>query len=347
MSPLSDASSALFISLAVAVVYLLLIRLLDLNEREPFWSTGLLFLFGFAGAGLVNVVVRSTLLELTVLPGAFAEELGKFLAIWAGLAMLAAAARLRGWSEFNGLMDGVIYGAAAGLGYAACETFVRELRVQDLAITRLNVSTLDVLWTSALTGLAHGLFGAIIGAGFGAAAHVYGAARRLALPLAGLVAAVLVHAGYRVLAYGDALGGSSAVVRLWIALLIPLVLIIAVIAYALLRERRTIAEELASETESGMVTADDLALLGSHGRRQSRYFSTLARGELSRCAALMALHNRQVQLALAKRRVTGETDSERLAAAQAEIERLRAALSETRSRLEAMSARRRGGAFGS
>jgi hypothetical protein len=85
--------------------------------------------------------------------------------------VLGAVARWRGWSEVNGLLDGVVYGAAAGLGTATGAAFTLELLVGASPVGR-SPSGGATLAGVTLSGLAQGLFGAIIGAGFGAAVRL-------------------------------------------------------------------------------------------------------------------------------------------------------------------------------
>lgn len=330
-------ADALLVSLLVAVVYLVLLRLLDLNEREPLWSVLFLFGLGLAAASLLRLLVRSTVLELTVLPGAAASELATFAAIAVGVAALEGAGRLRGWSELNGMMDGIVYGAAAGLGLATGDTLLRQLQPESGVMAGLSAGPFAAFWSNALTGLAGGLFGALVGAGFGVASQTHEPGKRLAFPVLGLAAAVVADAGYRVLAHGDALGGPEAVLRVWAALLLPLVLAAAVAIYALVQERRAIRAELAAERWTGAVSDADLAFLGSWPRRQGAYLRALASGDLARALRLMNLHNRQVQLALTKRKEAGEAHAGRRAGLQTEIERLRAAALEAKRALGQLS----------
>ncbi|HEY7460480.1 MAG TPA: PrsW family glutamic-type intramembrane protease [Gemmatimonadota bacterium] len=333
MPDLWGHSGALVLAVALALVYLILVRLADFNEREPIWSLALLFALGAFAAGILNALVPSATLHLKLWPGVLATELARFAAVGLGVAVLSTTARLRGWSELNGLMDGIIYGAAAGLGFATGEAFVRHLRPSAI-LAVLPVSAFGLFWTTALTGLAGGLFGALIGAGFGAASQAPTAARRIGPPVAGLAAAVLVHAGHEVLARGNALAGASAVARLWIALAVPLLAVIGLAAHALSRERLAIREELADERETGAVSDRDLALLESWPRRQSAYLAALLGGDLTRFAGLMALHNRQVMLALTKRTAAREQDPRRRSRFQAEVDHLRASVLTTKEVLQ-------------
>ncbi len=314
---------ALSLAVLVALIYLILVRFMDLNEKEPLWAVGLLFFLGALAATILPLLVSSVVLELSTFWGAVAEEVAKFVAFALGAAVLAAVARSRGWSEISGLMDGVVYGTAVGFGFATGEAFVRELLSAGVFDEALGAGPFTTLWTTALSGLSDGLFGAIIGAGFGAAVGARSALKRVGYPIAGLVVAIIVHAAYTQLAQGDSLGGSAGLARVWIALIIPIVFVGAVVVFALLRERRSIRDELSDERETGAVTDEELGILKSFVARRSRYIKAFARGDFDGWLALRELHNRQVQLALAKGRMSRESDPESRAETEAEVERLR------------------------
>jgi RsiW-degrading membrane proteinase PrsW (M82 family) len=316
------------LALVVAIIYLALVRFMDLNEKEPLWAVGLMFLLGAVAATVLPLLVGSAVLELNPLWEAVSEEVAKFVAFFLGVVVLAAVARSRGWSEISGLMDGIVYGTALGLGFATGEAFVRELAFGGTLGGAIDVGPFATLWTTALVGLSDGLFGAIIGAGFGAAAGVRPIAQEVGFPIAGLVGAILAHVAYTLLAEGNALGGTTGLVRAWVALVVPVLFVVAIMIVALVRERRAIREELAAERETGAVTEDELAVLGSFVNRRSRYTRAFTSGDFDGWLAMRELHNRQVQLALAKSRASGESDPGRRAAAEAEVGRLRATILE-------------------
>ena len=328
---------ALSLAVVVAIIYLAVVRFMDLNEKEPLWAMGLLFFLGFIFAAVLPLLVGSAVLELTVLWGAVAEEAAKFVAFALGAVALAAVARSRGWSEISGLMDGVVYGVAAGLGFAVGQDFIREILSPTGDMMGLAANPVTSVWTTALSGLSHGLFGAIIGAGFGAAAQARSSGQRFGYPALGFAGAILVHTIHQIIARGNAMGGSEAVARTWFALLLPLAVLVGIGLYALGRERRAIREELARETENGVVTAEEVAALQSFGAGQARYGKLLTSGDFGGWAGLRELQNRQVQLALAKRRLAEATDPEHRADVQAEVESLRASVLEMKQTLASMS----------
>lgn len=323
-----SASYALSVAIVIAIIYMFVIRLVDLNEREPLWAMALMFAVGAVAAGLVEIVFNDPSWELNTFKEAFSSELGKFVALVAGFGILSAVARMRGWSELNGLMDGVIYGVAVGLGFATGAGFLRHLEIGEAAVF-FDVTPFGLIWASALTGLAQGLFGAIQGAGFGAAVDARDDARRIGLPIVGLVAAIIVHMIFRYIAQGASIG-SGATLRGWIAAIIPLLLVIAAAILALRRESDAVAAELADEAASGTVTERELALLRNPAARRREYAKTFFKGDFDGWQALRQLHNRQVQLALIERRLRTEIDEERRQELRLEEANLRASIAVAR-----------------
>lgn len=320
-------------SLAIAVLYLLAIRLLDLNEREPLWSVTVLFVLGGAAGTLLRLTIDSTVLDLTVLRSAIFKESATFLAIAAGMWILAGIGRFRGWNEVSDLVDGLVYGMAAGLGFSSGETLARWLGATPSVSLSALTTPFGLATGAALAGLKHGVFGGIIGAGFGAGIGLRARVSQVALVAVALMIAIAMDAGHQVLAYGNALGGSSAALRAWMALTLPVLAVAGIGLYGLMTGRRAIRRYLADEVGSDIVSEADLAMLNSSIRRQLEYAGALATLRFRQLSSLTALHNRQVMLALAKSRSALESDLHRRAAIDSEVERLREKVRESQRRL--------------
>lgn len=331
----NDPLFALSLALVVAAVYLVVLRVIDLNEREPLWALGMALGLGAVAAAIAGAVVDPGFRELENVGEAVTAEGSKLVALALAVAALEGVSRLRGWSELNGPVDGLVYGAAVGLGYAVGEAFNRELLSGTDVGLSAGVSTLTLLWTTLLGGLSEGLFGAIIGAGFGLALAARAQVLRVVLPLVGALAAMAAHLGYAEFAQGNSLSGSFG--RSLIATLFPLALVVLLMVYGLARERGAIAGELADEVDSGTVTEDELQRLRSPGARRAEYRSRIREGDFEGWLALRSLHNRQVQLALTERRSRKQKDPARRAELDAEAEHLRASIQEMKAGLHGAS----------
>ena len=187
---------SLLTSGAASVVYVWLVWWLDHYEKEPWWMLALVFLWGALPAVLIAGVVELVLdLPISVLGEGLAyqfagasvaapvvEELSKgviVLAVW----LLAPA-------EFDGVLDGIVYGAMAGLGFAFTENIFYF--VGSLSEGGWGVWTMVVLLRAVLFGLNHAFFTGLTGAAIGYARQSRRGSRgRRLLPLLGLGGAIL------------------------------------------------------------------------------------------------------------------------------------------------------------
>jgi hypothetical protein len=325
---LSTHATDLAYALVVAVIYLGILRLVDLNEKEPLWAIGLLFTYGAAAAVLVHLLLGSPLLRLGVWPPAIAEETARLVAILGGAAVLGVVSQMRGWREIGGAMDGIVYGAAAGLGFATARIAIDRMILADALGPGFAAGPATIV-TTALMELRDGVFGALIGAGVGAASGTTSILKRKALPLAGWIAAVATHAAYLALARGSA--GIAAQARLWIVLFLPAIALLAVMAVALRQEKRAIRDYLAA---AGATDAVEFSRLRSPTVRAARSWSALVTGDYERGAGERTLHNRLVQLALVRQRAAREHDALLRHSLEREATRLRESVAAIREALE-------------
>lgn len=325
---------ALSLAIVVALIFLFIIRLMDPNEKEPLWAVGMALGFGFFAGVVFYLLVDTGVLELEIIEGALIEELGRFAIIAAVVATLNGIGRARGWSEVSGLLDGIVYGTAVGLGLTTASVFVTELVFPTSPL--LPVSPLGQLWPILLVGLADGIFGGIIGAGFGAATEARSAASRVLYPIVGLSAAFLAHAGYSYVRFGMANTSQGPALK-WVALLLPLAVVIGVMIMAIGRERRAIITELEDEANAGVVSENEFRLLRSPAARRSAYAKAYMSGDFDGWGQMKALHNRQVQLALSEARLRREADPDRRAMILAETEAFRASILDLKAQQQGSS----------
>ena len=318
----AGGTDALAVAVVLAIFYMVIVRFMDLNEKEPLWAMGLVFAIGFFASMLLYLVVGTPTLELQLVGGAVIRELVKIVAVGLAIGALEAIGRGRGWSEVDGPLDGVVYGMAVGFGFATGAVFIRELFVASggaMALDIIEQSPISQLWPVALRGLSEGLFGAVIGAGYGLAALPGKQKQRTMLIVGSSVAAIVLHVLYNLLTRGAATTGAGRTLAL-VGLFLPVVFVVGLIVWSLRQEKRMIATHLDDERASGTVTEDDMKLLRSFGARRAAYLKLLMSGNVDGWGDLKALHNRQVQLAFMKERAAADSDF------RDEVERLRASI---------------------
>lgn len=243
--------------------YLLAIRWADRFEPEPIGLLVACFVWGAfvaTGAGLSaihwaeQVLTRASdlaganpfiyaLSDVVVAP--FLEELFKAF----GLYLLFLLSRY--WlHEFDGLLDGLVFGAVVGLGYTLTEdslwVAIASQRGVEAAIE------LTVLRT-VLGGLGHCTFTALTGAGLGVAVESRHRLVRLLAPGVFFVGAVALHSIHNVLAGS---GQATAFMKIMVFWVVD-ALFFAALLLGVRRERSVLRQYLEPEVGQ-LLGADEL-----------------------------------------------------------------------------------------
>ncbi len=296
-----------------AIVYTLIVWWVDRYEREPGRLMASVFIWGAVPAVLLSILAELILGDpiSALRPGLLGnvttdsllapvvEELAK------GTALLALFLLLR--REFDSVLDGIVYGAVTGFGFAMTENFLYFIDVLDPAAWSRWFSV--VVLRSLIFGFNHAFYTAIIGAGFGLAIVVRNGWRWLFVIL-GLGLAIGFHAVHNL---GVSLSASSDL-ALYIAIVADWggVLVLGVIVLlALQQERGWIAAELQSEVGYTLTQAQYMAA-AAYGRRFSVLFPGARRGSRQAIRRQKQHQRLLTQLAFLKRRLRREGDSQHL-----------------------------------
>lgn len=260
-----------------AVVWMV-VRLIDRWEPEP---RGLV-VFAIAWGAIASVAIALGVdLVLTLVLGPapeffsavvqapIVEEVAKGL----GIFLIYAAAR----RAFDGPVDGIVYGALVGAGFAFTEN------IQYFAISILEggipQASATFFLRAVLSPFAHVMFTCLIGFAFGLAARrSLPAGAALGYGVIGLVGAVLLHA----------LWNGSAVLfdffALYVTVQVPLFAVF-VLGVVLLRreESRLTRARLGEYAAAGWFTPQEVDMLATGpGRRQALGWARTLRGDRTR-----------------------------------------------------------------
>jgi protease PrsW len=301
----------------VAVIYLL-----DLYEREPVPLLAAAFVWGaiaattlsaIGNAGWGLAVARIGDPEFAArwtaaLTAPFVEEILK----GCGIVLIYLIAR----DEFDDVMDGFVYGAICGLGFAIVEDVFYFMSV-------FGGEPAGVLQGFWLRVVASGLYGHVLYTGLVGMAVGVVVSRRAAEPLGRRLA---VAAGFCLLAVAAHFLWNSPVLTLFPAepwsgsdyLVVtlatavkglPLLVFVAIaVTLARRRERRWLRSVLAGEIGLDGISAEELHLLESPRRRRAAR-RALRRRAGSRAASLLhRLQREQVNLAMVSSRVGDAAD---------------------------------------
>jgi RsiW-degrading membrane proteinase PrsW (M82 family) len=164
--------------------------------------------------------------------------------------------------EFDGMLDGLLYGALVGLGFSMTENITYYLRVDPSHLRGLIVARGLVL------GMNHACFSACFGLGLGIACDATSPVLRRWAPIA--------------------VAGGAAF--LWFR----------VADIARTREARWIAEELAPEVTGGVLTADEAAAIGDVQMRKATRAEAFQEDTYGPANARLRLYALGTELAFAK-----------------------------------------------
>ncbi|MGQ9493656.1 MAG: PrsW family intramembrane metalloprotease [Anaerolineae bacterium] len=249
------------------VVYVLILWWFDRYEKEPQRLLLVAFLWGAIPAAILSIVGESVLGEPLAALGAVSaellstsllapvvEELAKGLAVFLLLLVF--------WREFDDVLDGIIYGATIGFGFAMTENvFYFADSLQQAGLDGLTTS---VFFRAIVFGMNHALFTSVIGASLGRARMEAQGYRRWAMPLLGLLGAMFLHGLHNLFAsFSNAVCLLLGVLSNWSGVLVILV----VMLLAAQQEKRWIASHLKAEVESGLLTAGEYDIISSYRKR--------------------------------------------------------------------------------
>jgi RsiW-degrading membrane proteinase PrsW (M82 family) len=191
---------SLFAALIPTAIYGWFVNWLDRHEKEPWWLLALVFLWGAVPAFMMAVVAQLILdipttwvladdeLALELIGGSVWAPITEELAKGLGVILVLLLAR----REMDSILDGIVYGAMAGSGFA----FTENILYFGGALDQQGWGgwAVVVLLRTIPFGLNHALFTGLTGAGIGAAyLSTRPLSQRLAGPAVGLGGGMFLH----------------------------------------------------------------------------------------------------------------------------------------------------------
>jgi RsiW-degrading membrane proteinase PrsW (M82 family) len=301
---------ALLIGMISAIVpvplYLVLVLWIDRYEAEPAWMLATAFSWGALVAVffafLINTVSGVAVSLATnsmraghtfgaVISAPIVEETSKalilFIFFW--------------WKkdEFDGVIDGIVYAAMAGLGFAMTE----NIQYYGKAVMEAGGSglTLVFILRGALAPFSHPMFTSLTGIGLGLARQTQNTAVKWIAPPLGLMAAISMHSIWN---GSGVLFGGGAFILTYILIMIPAFFImLVVIILALRREGQIVRQYLTPDYQAGLLTEQEYRQLGSVTGRMGASFNALSRGGVGHWRAARQLNQTASELAFHRNRV--------------------------------------------
>lgn len=321
---------SLLATLVPTIIYALTLRWFDRYEKEPLPLVVAAFLWGAIPAVVLSIIgelIADAPLSFFGVGAAkligssgvapFVEELAKGIFV---LVIYLAFHR-----EFDDPIDGIVYGALVGYGFAMTENwfyFMGAWFSGGWAQWSVIVAMRQFLF-----GMNHAFFTSLTGLGFGLARVAAPMWVRAVFALAGLGAAMLFHSIHNL---GVTLAQVNALTFLIGTLsdLGGVLFIFVIVLIGLAVEKKWVQGELQEEVSAGLIDARDYVLACSYRQRIGAQWRAWSRGEWTRARRDSRLTQTLTELAFKKyqTRARGQDYAREIAQLRQEVAALRAAI---------------------
>jgi RsiW-degrading membrane proteinase PrsW (M82 family) len=308
-----------------AAVYGWFVDWLDRHEKEPWWLLALAFGWGAIPAIILALFAQIVLdipttwvfssegLAYEVVGGSVWAPLTEELAKGLGLVLILLVAQ----REVDNVLDGIVYGAMAGLGFA----FTENLFYFGGALIEGGWGNwaFVVLLRTIPFGLNHAFFSGVLGAALALAYLSRNPLVRICSLVGGFFTAVIFHGLHNL---GAVLAGTSCI-TLFLSLIVDWggILVLGMVIGLIWRQEKSwIVRQL-----NGEVTVEVYQTLTSWGRWQGLRWEAILRGDWSTWRRLGRLRKAATELAFSKQRLSQQGDDQ---ATQRDIEHFRRQLAE-------------------
>jgi RsiW-degrading membrane proteinase PrsW (M82 family) len=286
-------------------LYVILVLWIDRYESEPLWMLATAFFWGAfiavffafilntASGLIVAVLTKDSNVAQAFSAGISApivEETAKGLILFAFFFLKK--------DEFDGVVDGVVYAAMVGLGFAMTENIQYYGRALQGGGGQLTVV---FIMRGMLAPFSHPLFTSMTGMGLGLARQVRNGFVKVIAPIFGLLLAIIMHAIWN----GSAIVfGFVGFVLTYIVIMVPMFLItLVVIVVSLRREGRVVREFLLPDYQRGLLTPQEYNQVCSVRGRMGASFNAFSRGGVGDWRACMQFNQIASELAFHRSRI--------------------------------------------
>ncbi len=339
------AALALFGSIAPTLIYVSIAWLLDRYQKEPWWLLLLTFAWGAIPACVLAVFSELIVLAPIemVLPGELDATPAMFVKAVLSVAIVAPIVEecLKAVplfllfflfrKEFDGLMDGLLYGALAGFGFAMTENFfyIFSAGVEG----GLGAGLFVLFLRTVVLGMMHALWTSMLGIGLTVSCFTRSHVTAVMAPIIGLCIGMTLHGlhNFSAVLSDSSENGLVSAFALFVMLASYGLGCIAWLTLTLLAghlEGTWIREELHAEIASGVLSAEEARACGRFRIRTVICWNVLCEHGLGPARLLNQLFDKGAGLGIKKRRlkqcsVWGTSSEDDLAVIRAEIHSIR------------------------
>jgi protease PrsW len=287
-------------------LYLLLVLWIDRYESEPLWMLATAFFWGALVAVffafLLNTASGLTIAAITdsmkaaetfaaVISAPIVEESAKALILFIFFF----------WKkdEFDGVIDGIVYAAMVGVGFAMTE----NIQYYGRAVLENGGAGLTAVFIirGTLAPFSHPLFTSMTGIGLGLARQSRNTIVKFVTPVVGFLAAICMHSIWNGSA---AIFGGPVFLLTYLVIMVPAFFImLVVILLALRREGQIVREFLLPDFQGGLLSPREYNQFCTIRGRMGASFNAFSRGGVAHWRACRQFNQMASELAFHRSRV--------------------------------------------
>lgn len=299
MNPIVHFFLAGFFSVVPILGYLIIIWLMDRYDREPFWLVSINFFWGATGAiifGIIGSMIMGIGVSQFIYQFANESDAGTLNNI-AGAVVIAPLVEettkgsfllLMAISKnFDGPVDGAVYGGAIGLGFGMTENFLYFMSFPSTYESLFMLIIIRTLFSAVLHCCTQAVFGAAIGfakfRGMGV--------KLLVIPL-GLATAMFMHFTWNL-----TVSFESTAILGFLFMIIAVIIIFTIFQFGVYHDGKVIYKELTEESNYGIIPKEHLKYLPYSSRRYKPGWlqGKINQKEYVKTATKLALRKHQVR----------------------------------------------------
>jgi len=299
MNPFIHLILAGFFSVVPMVFYLIIIWLMDRYDREPFWLVSLNFFWGATGAiifGIIGSIIMGLGVSQFIYQFANQSDAGTLNDL-AGAVVVAPLVEestkgiflliMSVSRNFDGPVDGAVYGGAIGLGFGMTENFLYFLSFPTTYESLFYLIIIRTLFSAVLHCCTQAIFGAAIGF-----AKFRGIGVKLTIIPLGLAAAMFMHFTWNLTVSFE----STAVIG-FIFMILAVIIIFTTFQFGVYHDGKIILKELSEEANYGVIPKEHLKYLPYTSRRFKRGWlqGKINQKEYVKTATKLALRKHQAR----------------------------------------------------
>jgi protease PrsW len=286
-------------------IYIVLVLWIDRYEAEPLWMLATAFFWGALIAVFIAVLFNtSTVLIVAsitesmragetfgaVISAPIVEETAKALILFIFFFFKK--------DEFDGVIDGIVYAAMVGLGFATTE----NIQYYGRAVLGEGGGGLTLVFIvrGMFAPFSHPLFTSLTGIGLGLARQSNNLAVKIVTPILGLLAAIFMHSIWNGSA---AIFGGAIFILTYLIIMVPAFLILIVIIFlGLRREGQVVREFLLPDFQGGVLTQHQYNQLCTIRGRMGASYGAFSRGGVAHWRACRQFNQTASELAFHRSR---------------------------------------------